>query len=1043
MNIILIKLFATALTLSQVTTRPDAVKTQFDPATDGPQVVQILRDGCAHMRKAFDIEDINLDDLISTAMEDPTAVAGAGAPKLLHGLDIGELNTSYRQFCKGESPANSPFDAAAVIAFYNKAAADLPAAETWKDPKLPGVSLILDRAGKRFSETFEPNGRRLVVPIATVPVRVQKAFVAAEDKRFETHKGIDERGVIRAFIGNLASPGRPAGGSTITQQVVKNLMVGDDVTYERKIREMIVAARLERILSKPEILGLYLNAIYLGRGAYGIEMAARSYFGKSVGQLSLTEAALLAGMPKGPNYYSPDKYPDRARERRAYVLARMKDEGVITEAELTQAANAPLGLVTPEASRRDSDFYVVDYLAREARTFAGLESLTAASYTLRSTINAGLQRAAETALQDGLSAYERSTGRQAYEGPEFNLAEAIRKLEGGPAPVPASPAAPGPKPAEPSQPALVNGVPLLVGGEARTATMTPSPKPVEVAKPAEEKTAAKPVEAKATVRAKAGDPKVPAEKPTWLRALQAARPVLYDVHWPLAVVLDNGRNGVKVGLADGRIASLDPGPARGRLQTYDVVRVKLRDAKAKTPRAEIRVRPVVQGAALVLENRTGAILAMAGGFSYPVSQLNRVTQTVRQPGSTLKPLTYLAALNAGLQPNTLILDTAVTLPPIGGAGDSWSPKNYDGGGSGVTTLRRGLEFSKNLVTARLLQGGIAPTAPASLQRICDLALEAQLYAECERYYPFVLGSQPVRMLDLAAFYAAIANEGARPAPHVLEGVERDGKALYQRGLREPARIGSADRVAFYQLKTMLQGVTHHGTAAALARISGMVAGKTGTSENENDAWFAGFSNEVTVVVWIGYDNADGTRRTLGRGQTGGHVAVPIAGSIFQAAWANGVSKSPLAPPSTEARPYLVDLPIDPRSGERISDGGFMEHFRLKDGRMADTRTRLLPGETRTAMRPDAEDGDLEGVDPDTESRTDPDLDILDTLRRRRAEVEPLDPFGGRGSVQRGRRDADVYQPWPGAQRSPFGDEESYPRARRRDPDYLFGDDPRY
>lgn len=264
MNIILIKLFATALTLSQVTTRPDAVKTQFDPVADKAQVVQILRDGCAHMRKAFDIEDINLDELISTAMEDPSAIAGASGPKILHGLDIGELTVSYRQFCKGETPKDSPFDAGEVIAFYNKALVDLPSAEALRDRKLPGASVILDGAGQRYAEAFEANGRRLSVPIAEVPAMVQKAFVAAEDKRFETHHGIDERGVIRAFIGNLAAPGRPAGGSTITQQVVKNLSVGDDVTYERKMREMIVASRLERILAKPQILELYLNGIYLG-----------------------------------------------------------------------------------------------------------------------------------------------------------------------------------------------------------------------------------------------------------------------------------------------------------------------------------------------------------------------------------------------------------------------------------------------------------------------------------------------------------------------------------------------------------------------------------------------------------------------------------------------------------------------------------------------------------------------------------------------------------------------------------------------------------
>ncbi len=1023
MNIILIKLFATALTLSQVTTRPDAVKTQFDPVADKAQVVQILRDGCAHMRKAFDIEDINLDELISTAMEDPTAIGGASAPKILHGLDIGELTVSYRQFCKGESPKDSPFDAGEVIAFYNKALVDLPSAEALKERKLPGASLILDGAGQRYAEAFEANGRRLTVPIAEVPALVQKAFVAAEDKRFETHRGIDERGVIRAFIGNLAAPGRPAGGSTITQQVVKNLSVGDDVTYERKMREMIVASRLERILAKPQILELYLNGIYLGRGAYGIEMAARSYFGKSVGQLTVPEAALLAGMPKGPNFYSPDRYPDRAKERRAYVLARMKEEGVITEAQLTQAANAPLGLAPIETARRESGFYFVDHLTREARTFAGLDSLTTASHVVRATINAGLQTATETALQDGLAAYERSTGRQRYEGPELNLAEAVRRLENA-APAPEGSAAAAPlltgeavKPPEPAKPAPRS--------ETKSETTTK----------AERKAAAKPTEAV----------KPQGPKPAWQRALESARPVLYDVHWPLAVVLETGRANpakvgpVRVGLADGRTASLDPGPARGRLMPYDVVRVKLRDANAKNPRADLRVRPSVQGAALVLENRTGRILAMAGGFSYPLSQLNRVTQTVRQPGSTLKPLTYLAALNAGLQPNTLVMDAAITLPPIGGVGQSWSPKNYEGGGAGATTLRRGLEFSKNLVTARLLQGGIAETAPASLQKVCDLALEAQLYAECERYYPFVLGAQPVRMVDLAAFYAAIANEGARPAPYALESVERDGKTLYQHAAREPTRIGSADRVAFYQLKTMLQGVTQHGTAAALSRFASSIAGKTGTSENENDAWFAGFTNEITIVVWVGYDNADGTRKTLGRGQTGGHLAVPIAGTILQAAWANGVPRTPLAPPSPEARPYLADAGIDPRSGERLEEGGFREHFRVKDGRMADTQYKLLPRETRTALRPDAEDGDL-----GAEDGADAGGDLFGAVTgRRQPEPDLLDPFGGRTEPRSRRAQGDVYQPWPGTRRSPFGDDDEPPRPRRRDPDYLFGEDPRY
>lgn len=1000
MNAILIKLFATALTLSQVTTRPDDLKTQFDPATDAGQVVQILRDGCAHMRKAFDIEDINLDELISTAMEDPSTVAADNTPKILHGLDFAELNTSYKQFCKNENPANSPFDAKAVIEFYNNAARNLPAAESLRDLKLPGASTILDSAGKTYSETFESNGRRRVVEIGEVPDLVQKAFLAAEDKRFLQHHGIDERGVIRAFIDNLASPGRPAGGSTITQQVVKNLSVGDDVTYERKIREMIVAARLEKILTKQQILGLYLNGIYLGRGAYGIEMAAQSYFGKSVGQLTLNEAALLAGLPKGPNFYSPDKNPDRAKERRAYVLSRMKEEGAISEEQANAALKSDFGIKPPETARRDSGFYFVEHVARETRMAAGLDSLTSASYTVRSTVNSALQKATEGALQEGLSTYERSTGRAFFDGPEMNLADSVKKFEASPEPA-ATPIVP--LPAADEKPAL--------GRKSAQKT----PKPV-------------------------------GPKPAWQRALEAARPVLYDVHWTLAVVLATGKGSVKVGLADGRIANLEPGPARGKLRLYDTVRVRLRDPQSRNPRADLRVRPAVQGAAIVLENRTGRILAMAGGFSYPVSQLNRVTQSVRQPGSTLKPLTYLAALNAGLQPNTLVMDAPITLPSISG-GASWSPKNYAGGGSGPTTIRRGLEFSKNLVTARLLQGGIANTPATSLQRVCDIALEAQLYAECERYYPFVLGSQPIRMIDLASFYAAIANEGGRPSAYAVESVEKDGKPVYVRGNKPNVRIGSADRVAFYQLKTMLQGVTQHGTAAALAGVSRYVAGKTGTSENENDAWFAGFSNEITVVVWVGYDNADGTRRTLGNGQTGGKVAVPIARSILQAAWANGVPKTALAPPSPEAQPYIVDRPIDPRSGELVAGGGFLEHFRRKDGRVADTQYTLVPRETVLAMRPESEDdfggsddgadvaGDVRGNMPGgRRGGYDPFAEEYDpAIRRRRPRDDPDEFWPGRNRYGQAN-------PSPFA--SPFGDDpDRQPRLRRRDPDYPFDDDP--
>src|SRR5215212_6849164 len=823
MNLVLVKLFATALTLSQVTTRPDAIRTDFDPVRDKPAVAQLLRDGCAHMKKAFDIEDINLDDLITTAMDDPQALTSNA--KVLQGIEFKDLHAAYREFCKNEKVEGSAVDLGEVITYYVKAVADLPDHGKLKGMKLPGATLVLDGKGERFAEIYEPDHRRRWVPLGDVPAVIEKAFVAAEDKRFFQHKGVDERGVIRAFVGNFASPGRPQGGSTITQQVAKNLLVGDDVTYDRKMREMIVAARIERTLSKSEILELYLNSIYLGRASWGIEMAAQSYFGKPAKSLTLQEGALLAGLPKGPNYYSPDRWPERTQERLAYVLNRMKEDGVISADEMKRAMGDKPRLAALDRPRRDTGLHFVDYLNREAKTFAGIEGLTAGSYTVRSTVLPTLQRATETALQEGLARYELNTGRFQFQGAEANLAEAVRRIEAAPKGQGSAPAA-----------------------------------------------------------------------PAWRQALESARLPLYDVHWPAAVVLNAGGKdgGLRVGLADGRVAPLATWNAaiRRGLKPYDVVRVRVTESKGKAgPRADLRVRPVVQGAAVVLENRTGRILAMTGGFSYPLSQLNRVTQAHRQPGSTLKPVTYLAALNKGLQPNTLVLDAPVTLPPIGSganarAKDYWTPKNYDGGASGIVTLRRALENSKNLVTARLLDGAIAKRPEDSLKRVCELATEAQLYAECEPYYPFVLGAQPVRVLDLAAFYAAIANEGARPSPYALEAVEQGDKTLYRHAPKAPVRLGSADGVSFYQIKTMLQGVLERGTAQQIKRLAPYAAGKTGTTENENDAWFAGFTNDVTVVVWVGHDNADGKRRTLGRGQTGAKVAAPIFASIVEAAWAH-------------------------------------------------------------------------------------------------------------------------------------------------------------
>jgi len=960
MDTILIKILASFLALSQVTTRPDAIKTQFDPIRDQAEVTQIMRDGCAHMRKAFDVESLDLDDLIKTAMDDPDAISTE--IKALHGLKFDSLITVYRQFCKNEDVKDSPVDVGEVIRFYDGAVADLPDHSRLKGARLAGAGGVLDAKGERFADLTESN-RRIWVPLKDIPLNVQKAFIAAEDKRFYEHKGIDERGLIRAMVSNVARPGRPQGGSTITQQVVKNLLVGDDVTYERKMREIIVASRVERTLSKSEILELYLNSIYLGRGAWGIELASRNYFGKPASALTLQEGAMLAGLPKGPTYYGPDRHPDRAQERLAYVLDRMQEDGDAGAAAIAGGkVSLPQMVAYTQAQQRDSGYYFLDHVTREARTLAGIAALATTATTVRTTIRPDLQYAAEAALQEGLAQYEIRNGRTEWHGAEANLADAVRRIEmAAPAAAADAAAALDLKPTIAASGAARQG---NNGNKSARGTNPGALAPGPGAKSANSQAGiVGPVPLAPAV------PPVAKPKPVWQQVLVGAHLPLYDVHWTPAIVLSGGsdRNGIRIGLADGRTLPLSSAGLAGRrgLNLYDVVLVKLSDPKSKQTRADLRVRPTVEGATVILDNKTGGILAMVGGFSYPVSQLNRVTQAVRQPGSSLKPFTYLAALRRGLQPNTLVRDQSVTLPPIGNTGyarekDYWTPKNADGGGGGITTLRRGLENSKNLVTANLLDGGIDSDPRQSLARVCELAVDAQVYRECIGYYPFVLGAQPARVIDMAAFYAAVASEGRRPAPYGIESIEQNGRTVYTH--KPDAKwLASGDRPAFFQLRTMLQGVVARGTARAIAHLSSYVGGKTGTSDDENDAWFVGFTNDVTIGVWVGYDNAEGKRRTLGDGQTGGRVAVPIFEPIVEATFANYAHKTPLNPPSPEAKSELVAMQIDLNSGSRVSERstrGFTEYFRLRHGQVEETQYLLVPPEELASSGGDSGGGDI-------------------------------------------------------------------------------------
>ncbi len=925
MDMILVKIFATALALSEVTTQPQAVKTHFDPVQDRTEVVQLLRDGCAHMRQAFDIESINLDDLIATALNDPKSPGGE--IKAFHGINFADLNTAYHQFCKNESVDKPVVDLGQVIEFFNNAAADLPDQTRLKGRKLPSMTAVLDGKGSNFANVFEPRNRRVWVPLAKIPDLVQKAFVAAEDRRFFQHHGVDERGIIRAFIGNLADSGRPQGGSTITQQVVKNLLVGEDVTYERKIREMIVASRVESTLSKQEILELYLNSAYLGRGSWGVEMAARSYFGKSAKDLTLSRRRHARRSAQGPELLQ-SRSSSRSRQGTPRLRAR------------------------PHAGRRH---HLDGAKGPRARRAAEARHFRDAAARQRPALH-------RFSRPRGKGGRHPDPDRRALHGPfDDQRVVAARRRSG-----------------------LAGGVGAL--RDVRRPHAVPRARGEYRRRDAE-------VERRETGRRNRGG--APSALPAWQQALQAVRLPLSDVHWDPAIVLDKGgKRGdgvIRVGLRDGRVLPLNllTAQVRRALNLYDVVYVHVTETRPPPkPRnaagaavaapavpvggqAQLRVRPTVQGAALVLENKTGRILAMAGSFSYMSSQLNRTAQTQRQPGSAMKPLTYLTALQTGLQPNTLVPDDPITLPPIGAAGvhgrdiiardygsgvreqDFWSPRNADDSSGGALTLRRGLENSVNVVTAHLLDGGISVDPEKSLDEVCATAVAAKIYTDCVRYYPFVLGAQPVRMIDLAAFYAAVANEGALPQPHAIESIEADGNVVFQYPNAPLPFIGAADRTAFYQLKTMLQGVVARGTARAIGALSPYVAGKTGTTEDAVDGWFVGFTNDVTIAVWVGYDNGDGKRRSLGGSATGARVALPIFEPIIQAIWAEGIApKTPLNGPSAEAKRHLIDLPIDYASGSRVTGGGgFIEHFRLEaDGRLTETQYQLVSQQDAYAQR---------------------------------------------------------------------------------------------
>lgn len=874
------------LTVSQIFSKPvEQFKTHIDPQTGVPIAAQMLKEGCGILSAQIKDPRFNVELLLGAMVTDAetekqqaaklpkNSKAPVTGDKLLKKVDFAGLLNAYKLFCKGDTSVADKINLVEVINYYNSVYKNLKDVNSLKNLKLSEATMVMDAQGKPFNEMYGAANRRLVVPIAKIPAHVRQAFVSAEDQNFYSHKGVDIKGLMRAFTTVAGGSGsRPQGGSTITQQVVKNMLINDDLTVERKMREMLLAVRLEKVMTKDQILELYLNYVFLGRASWGVEMAARSYFGPqaTTANLTIEQAAMLAALTKGPTYYNPDRQPERARDRRQYVLNRMREDCEAarrghcpTPQQINDSANKPLGTVKFESPTTKGGFYFMDAIQKETKALTGLDLKSESTHVVQSTINPVLQRATEQAVREGLMDYEANTGRKVWTGPQGSIANDINKY-----------------------------------------------------------------------------------KMKWEEVLPRVQPRLYDIPWTIAVVLDVGR--AQVGLPDGKIVSLRaPGSVLRRLKAYDLIFVDVTGADKKQI-ATLKIPARVQGSAVILENQTGKVLAISGGFSYASSEYNRAMLAMRQPGSTLKPFVYLSALNVGLQPNTLLPDMPHD-PPLS---KNWQPKNYDRLAHGLVTFRTAIENSLNLPTIQLASrlGGKDPYA--GLSYVQSVLKSVGLYKgdQQRRDFAEVLGSRETRLIDVATAYAAVANSGLRPTPYFIESISKDGRAVYTNNKPKPVQVERVDRVAFYQLKKILEGTVARGTATRLKKLEGFIAGKTGTSNDESDAWFVVFTNDITVAVWVGYDDRK-IHYNLGGGSTGGRVALPIAEKILKASFDSYKKPTKLNGPPDEIKSQVTELKINLKTGS-FEGGNFMETFRIDrnaNSPLDTTHALLKPGEETFGM----------------------------------------------------------------------------------------------
>jgi penicillin-binding protein 1A len=698
---------------------------------------------------------------------------------------------------------------------------DLPDYEALALYEPPVMSRVHASDGVLLAEFAEE--RRLFVPIGSVPRNVVAAFLSAEDKNFYEHGGIDYQGVARALLINvqnkLVGSNRLVGASTITQQVAKNFLLSSEQTLSRKLKEFLIALKIEKAFSKDEILELYLNEIFFGLRSYGIASAALNYFGKPLTDLNLPEMAYLAALPKAPNNYHPYRYHDRAVTRRNWVIDRMVENGFVGPQEAEEAKSTSLEIL-PRAS--GTKIFAAESFAEEVRresiTIFGEKKLNGGGLSIRTTLDPKMQRIAKRVLVEGLVSYDRSRGWRGSVGS------------------------------------------ISVGGD-------------------------------------------------WGIPL-AKFDTLNDIApWRMAAVLEVQKSGVIAGL---RPITSSEGEVESERHLIDLPFLEMKWARSqknkgslgpKISRADQVVSvgdviyvaptpdgsvwrlmqvPKLDGALVALDPHNGRVHAMVGGFSYDRSQFNRAVQAKRQPGSSFKPFVYAAALDNGYTPASVVMDAPFAIDQGNDQG-IWRPQNYGREYFGPSTLRLGIEKSRNVMTVRLAE-------ELGMDVVADYGTRFGIYDNLPLVLSMALGAGETTLLKLTTAYAMIANGGKRIVPTLIDRVQdRFGKTVFRHDQRlcgacaaqgwtnqaEPILADEREQVldphTAYQITSMLEGVVKRGTASAIKTVGKPIAGKTGTTNNERDAWFVGYTPDLTVGVYVGFDKPE----SMGKGATGGGLAAPI------------------------------------------------------------------------------------------------------------------------------------------------------------------------